>query len=132
MSRNKITEFRNLLGQSMDSPEVKDQQSRLSISLTNSVKGLVYEIQIDENGKVEAFTPKELVSMYLASLKKTAIHVSHLSEEILSGIVLSIPAHFKKLQKMEVIDAAKNAGFKQVLTIKEPVAAALAFLGIFG
>jgi heat shock protein 1/8 len=72
-------------------------------------------------------TPKELVSLFLKSLKETTLNVSHLSEDILSGIVLSVPAHFNKVQKVELVDAAKNAGFKQVLTIKEPVAAALAF-----
>jgi L1 cell adhesion molecule like protein len=126
MARNKISEFRNLLGLQISDPEVQDQISRLQANLGTVGDKLVYEI-LDENGETKVKTPKELVSLFLKSLKKTTINVTHLSEEILSGIVLSIPAHFKKIQKVELVQAAKDAGFKQVLTIKEPVAAALAF-----
>lgn len=125
MSRNKISEFRNLLGLKISDPEAQDQIMRLNANLADN-GNLVYEI-LDENGSVMTKTPKDLVSLFLKSLKETTVNVSHLSEDILSGIVLSIPAHFKKIQKLELVQAAKDAGFNQVLTIKEPVAAALAF-----
>ena len=125
-ARNKISGFRNLLGiSSLDHEEV-GKMDKLGVNLKSNGKYLVYEI-LDENGEIISKTPKDLVSLFLSSLKETTVNVSHLSRDILSGIVLSVPAHFEKNQKLELIQAAKEAGFKQVLTIKEPVAAALAF-----
>ena len=48
-------------------------------------------------------------------------------EESLESVVVSVPAYFDPLRVTPIVHAAREAGFVNVKTIPEPVAAALAY-----
>jgi len=47
--------------------------------------------------------------------------------ETLDNVVVTVPAYFSHKQKQDTERAAEQAGFKQIVVLQEPVAAALAF-----
>lgn len=69
------------------------------------------------------FTPEELSSFVLASLKKDA--ETHLGEAI-TGAIITVPAYFNDRQRRATRTAGELAGLKVERLINEPTAAALA------
>lgn len=69
-------------------------------------------------------TPVEISAMILRYLKEIAEAAE--GEEV-DRAVVTVPAYFAHIQRQHTDDAAKAAGFKEVTTLLEPVAAALAY-----
>ncbi|MDR1182909.1 MAG: Hsp70 family protein [Bacteroidales bacterium] len=69
---------------------------------------------------------KELTSEELSAevLKKLK---SFVLDENISSIVVAVPARFSSPQNEATIKAARLAGFKQVILLQEPIAAAIAY-----
>lgn len=76
-----------------------------------------YVVNLDEN-----VTPVELSSLILKELKNFVQ-----SDEPLEGCVITIPASFDSMQSNATLKAGKDAGFKEVFLLQEPIAASLAF-----
>lgn len=77
-----------------------------------------------ELGDGHSYTPTELSSFVLASLKQDA--ESFLGQEI-NDVVISVPAYFNDEQRKHTAFAAELAGLNAVRLINEPTAAALAY-----
>lgn len=77
-----------------------------------------------ELGDGHSYTPTELSSFVLASLKQDA--ESFLGQEI-NDVVISVPAYFNDEQRKHAAFAAELAGLNVVRLINEPTAAALAY-----
>lgn len=76
-----------------------------------------YVVNLDEN-----VTPVELSSLILKELKNFVQ-----SDEVLEACVITIPASFDSMQSNATLKAGKDAGFKEVFLLQEPIAASLAF-----
>ena len=76
-----------------------------------------YVVNIDEN-----ITPVELSAYVLRELKQF-VH----SEEKIEAAVITIPASFDTMQANATKEAGKQAGFKEVFLLQEPIAASLAY-----
>ena len=70
------------------------------------------------------FTPEELSSLILRSLKEDA--ESHLKESITQAVI-TVPAYFNDQQRKATINAGRIAGLKVERIFNEPTAAALAY-----
>lgn len=90
-----------------------------------SIKTLLPEANFDSTAVIGhgSLTASDLVAKFLSELKR-------LAEEQFSrkfdGVVLGCPVHFSELAVNRLENAAKTAGFKEVVFWLEPVAAALA------
>jgi molecular chaperone DnaK (HSP70) len=72
----------------------------------------------------KSYTPEQLCAEIFKKIKSDA--KSQLKEEI-NSIIVSVPAYFDPLRVTPITEAAKLAGFINIKTIPEPVAAALAY-----
>jgi len=72
----------------------------------------------------EKKTPVEISAIILRYLKEIAEKAE--GEEV-DRAVVTVPAYFAHIQRQQTDDAAKAAGFREVTTLLEPVAAALAY-----
>ena len=81
------------------------------------------EEDADEPTK-QQHTVIQITAKYLKKLKDTA---EYFLSKTVDGCVISIPAHFEKKQKEDLLAAAKEAGFSAAYAIHEPVAAVMAF-----
>jgi actin-like ATPase involved in cell morphogenesis len=72
----------------------------------------------------EQKSPVEISAMILRYLKELAEAAE--GEEV-DRAVVTVPAYFAHIQRQHTDDAARAAGFKEVTTLLEPVAAALAY-----
>lgn len=72
----------------------------------------------------KAYTPVELSSMLLSYIRSCASE--YLGEDV-TRAVISVPAYFNDIQRQEVIQAGKAAGFTVERLIHEPTAAALSY-----
>jgi molecular chaperone DnaK len=76
-----------------------------------------YVVNIDDN-----VTPVELSTLILKELKNFVQ-----GEEVPEACVITIPASFDSMQSNATLKAGKEAGFKDVFLLQEPIAASLAF-----
>jgi molecular chaperone DnaK len=76
-----------------------------------------YVVNIDDN-----VTPVQLSSLVLKELK-TFVY----GGEVPEACVITIPASFDTMQSNATLKAGKEAGFKEIFLLQEPIAAALAF-----
>jgi len=76
-----------------------------------------YVVNIDEN-----VTPIELSTLVLKELKKFVSPT-----DTVAAAVITIPASFDSMQSNATLNAGKEAGFKEVYLLQEPIAACLAF-----
>lgn len=76
-----------------------------------------YVVNIDDN-----VTPVQLSALVLKELKNF-IH----SGEVPEACVITIPAAFDTMQSNATLKAGKEAGFKEIFLLQEPIAASLAF-----
>jgi len=76
-----------------------------------------YVVNIDEN-----VTPVELSTLVLKELKKFVPPTDYVA-----SAVITIPASFDSMQSNATLNAGKEAGFKEVFLLQEPIAACLAF-----
>lgn len=81
-----------------------------------------YVVNMDEN-----VTPVELSALVLKELKNFIQ-----GEPVPEACVITIPASFDSMQSNATLKAGKDAGFKEVFLLQEPIAASLAFFNAVG
>ena len=98
----------------------EDPKNRISSSKTSmGDMGKVWTC----NGK--KYTPTQVATEILKEVKRTLIKKANLSENTLINAVITFPAEFTASQKDETVKAGYLAGFNEVKTITEPMAAAI-------
>jgi molecular chaperone DnaK (HSP70) len=77
----------------------------------------------------ERFTPSHILEAILREIKEDAENqdLNPLLGTQFDEAVISIPAYYKAIRTAPILDAARQAGFKEVDTIAEPTAAALKY-----
>jgi len=72
----------------------------------------------------KSYTPVQLCTEIFKKIKHDAETQTNVK---IDSIVVSIPAYFDPIRVTPIVEAARNAGFINIKTIPEPVAAALAY-----
>lgn len=86
--------------------------------------GTDHLVKIEQDGKVEQYTPEQLSAMILQKLAKDA--ENHLGGKIKKAVI-TVPAYFNDSQRQATKDAGKIAGLEVMRIINEPTAASLAY-----
>lgn len=72
----------------------------------------------------KSYTPVQLCTEIFKRIKSDA---EKQIDGKINAVVVSVPAYFDPLRVTPIVEAARGAGFRQIKTIPEPVAAALAY-----
>lgn len=80
------------------------------------------------NSKTIAYSAKDLSCHFFSYIRKMCQESSELSGAILEDVVITVPIIFSEAQKQDLLEAAKQAGFKNVQIELEPEAAAIAYI----
>jgi molecular chaperone DnaK len=116
---NTVFGIKRLIGRQYDSKEVQNDIRVLPYKIEKAANG---DIRINLRGK--QYSPAEISSFILASIKKTA--EEYLGEKI-TDAVITVPAYFSDSQRQATKDAGKIAGLNVLRIINEPTAASLAY-----
>jgi len=116
---NTVFGIKRLIGRQYDSKEVQEDIRVLPYKIEKAANG---DVRINLRGK--QYSPAEISSFILASIKKTA--EEYLGEKI-TDAVITVPAYFSDSQRQATKDAGKIAGLNVLRIINEPTAASLAY-----
>ncbi len=116
---NTVFGVKRLIGRKYDSDIVQKDLKVLPYKIEKASNG---DTRINIRGK--QYSPAEISSFILASIKKTA--EDYLGEEV-KDAVITVPAYFNDSQRQATKDAGKIAGLNVKRIINEPTAAALAY-----
>jgi molecular chaperone DnaK (HSP70) len=115
---------KRLVGLSYETAEKRGELKRFQYNMEKGPGGSIL-IKVGE----ERFTPSHIIEYILREIKEDAENpnVNPMLGGAIERAVISVPAYFDGTRVGPVIDAAKNAGFKEIQTISEPTAAALVY-----
>ena len=113
---------KRLVGLSYDTAKNNGEFSRFQYDIEKGQNGLIL-IKIGE----ERYTPSHILEFILREIKEDAENtlINPLVGGKIENAVISVPAYFDGTRVNPIIDAAKNAGFREIHTISEPTAAAI-------
>jgi molecular chaperone DnaK len=116
---NTVFGIKRLIGRNYDAKEVQGDVKVLPYKIEEAPNG---DVRINLRGK--AYSPAEISSFILASIKKSA--EEYLGEKV-TDAVITVPAYFSDSQRQATKDAGKIAGLNVRRIINEPTAASLAY-----
>jgi molecular chaperone DnaK len=116
---NTVFGIKRLIGRQYDSQEVQDDLRVLPYKIEKAGNG---DVRVNLRGK--AYSPAEISSFILASIKKSA--EEYLGEKVIDAVI-TVPAYFSDSQRQATKDAGKIAGLNVLRIINEPTAASLAY-----
>lgn len=117
--KNVVHSWKRLLGRDVESEAVQDALAHFAYVVEPGPGG---EAAIRVGGML--CHPAWFAARVLYEIRERAL--IHLSE-VIENAVITVPAHYTDLQRADIREAAKLAGFKMVRLITEPVAAAIAY-----
>lgn len=117
--KNVIHSWKRLLGRDYDSEAVQDALAHFAYQVEPGPSGEA-AVRIGEI----LCHPAWFAARVLYEIRQRAY--AHLSE-VIENAVITVPAHYTDLQRADIREAAKLAGFAMVRLITEPVAAAIAY-----
>jgi len=120
--RDTIFLFRNLMGRSVNDPEVKRIQASMPYKIVPPSDGTNDSVRVVMGGK--EYSPVEISAMILKKLKTDAEF--RLGEPV-THAVITVPAYFNQIQCAATREAAELAGLKVIRLLDEPSAAAIAY-----
>ncbi|RKP10996.1 putative heat shock protein, partial [Thamnocephalis sphaerospora] len=121
--RNTIAALKRLAGRRFDDPEVQNTERRFITAELCDMQGQV-GVKVDYLEKETTFSAIQLISMYLAKLRDTA--VAELQAPV-NDVVISVPGWFTDAQRRALLDAAEIAGLNCLRLINDTTAAALGY-----
>ena len=120
---NIIYDAKRLIGRRYEDKEVQDDMKKWSFKVIKGNNDRP-KIKVIYKGEERHFFPEEISAWILLNLKKNG--ETYLNN-IISDVVITVPARFNDTQRQATIDAAEIAGLKVKAIINEPTAAALAY-----
>lgn len=117
--KNVVHSWKRLLGRDYESEAVQDALAHFSYQVEPGPSGEA-AIRIGEN----LCHPMWFAARVLYDIRERAL--IHLNE-VVENAVITVPAHYTDLQRADIREAARIAGFQMVRLITEPVAAAIAY-----
>ncbi|KAF6770150.1 hypothetical protein AHF37_11490 [Paragonimus kellicotti] len=121
--QNTLCYFTSLLGKSFSDPEVAIEQQYCFCPISKTGSNRIY-LPVKYGGKTRQFTPEQLTSMQLKTLKQLAESSSTLSDQI-AGTVIGVPVYYGPSERQGMMDAATIAGLTDVQLLDATTAAAL-------
>ena len=122
-SRNTVYSIKRFMGRKFDEVEEAGELKRVPYKVVKAANGdAAVEVEVD--GKKQAFSPPEISAMILAKLKADA--EMRLGEKITQAVI-TVPAYFNDSQRQATKDAGRIAGLEVLRIINEPTAASLAY-----
>ena len=119
--RNTVYSIKRFMGRKFS--EVQEEIKRMPYKVVKAANGdCAVEVEVD--GKPQAFSPQEISAMILAKLKADA--ETRLGEPVTQAVI-TVPAYFNDSQRQATKDAGKIAGLEVLRIINEPTAASLAY-----
>ncbi|KAG0681260.1 adenyl-nucleotide exchange factor sse1 [Pichia californica] len=124
--KNTVTGLKRLLGLSVESPDLKVEQSYATAPIVSCANGSACA-KVRFQGEQHEFTSLQLVAMYLNKLKQTTEKETKSS---VKDICLAVPVWYSETQRRAAADACKIAGLNPVRIVNEVTAAAVGY-GVF-
>lgn len=119
---NTISAIKRIIGLPFNNPEVQRDIKKFPFKVIN--KNNKPCVQVKFKGEIKEYSPEEISSMILKSMKKTA--EAYLGEPV-KRAVITVPARFGDAQRQATKDAATIAGLDCIRIINEPTSAALCY-----
>ena len=117
--KHTISQIKRLIGKNIsDLKDFKDINYKI-IGNNNNL-----QIEVNRNGKIEMFTPEQILALIIQKLIKNA---SDFIECQINKAVIAVPTYFDSNQRTAISLSAKMAGIEELELIDEPTAAALAY-----
>jgi molecular chaperone DnaK len=116
---NTVFAVKRLIGRKYASPEAQRDKQICPYKITQASNG---DAQVEIKGK--AYSPAEISSHILQSMKKTA--EEYLGYKVTEAVI-TVPAYFDDSQRQATKDAGRIAGLNVLRIINEPTAASLAY-----
>ncbi|XP_071700695.1 heat shock cognate 70 kDa protein-like [Rutidosis leptorrhynchoides] len=120
---NTVFDIRRLIGNNFSNERVQKDIESWPFKVIRWI-GDNPMIVFEDKENIKSFTPEEISSMILKSLKKSA--EAYLGR-IVTDAVITVPVYFNDNQRKETMNAGKMAGFNVVRLINEPISAAIAY-----
>ncbi|KIM31515.1 hypothetical protein M408DRAFT_327701 [Serendipita vermifera MAFF 305830] len=120
---NTVFAFKRLIGRKFHDKEVQSDMKHWPFKVVPG-KDDRPEVQVENGGKKQTYSPEELSSMVLTKMKQTA--EQYLGKTV-NHAVITVPAYFNDAQRQATKDAGQIAGLDVLRVINEPTAAALAY-----
>lgn len=118
---NTVYSIKRFMGRKFD--EIGEETKRVPYKVVKADNGDAH-VEVDIDGKRQAFSPPEISAMILAKLKADA--ETRLGENIAQAVI-TVPAYFNDSQRQATKDAGRIAGLEVLRIINEPTAASLAY-----
>jgi molecular chaperone DnaK len=119
--RNTVYSIKRFMGRKFD--EVDEESKRMPYHIVRASNGDV-AVEVEVDGKPQAFSPPEISAMILAKLRTDA--EMRLGEKITQAVI-TVPAYFNDSQRQATKDAGRIAGLEVLRIINEPTAASLSY-----
>ena len=124
---NTVFDSKRLIGRRLDDPLTQRDLSTWPFSVVptpSSPPPHTPSIMVTHRGHVHTYTPEQISSFILSSLKSQAEAFLH---HPVTSAVITVPAYFSDAQRAATRDAGAIAGLNVLRVINEPTAAALAY-----
>ncbi|KAH1305997.1 70-kilodalton heat shock protein [Aspergillus fumigatus] len=119
---NTVFDAKRLIGRRFQDAEVQSDMKHWPFKVVE--KGGKPIIEVEFKGETKQFTPEEISSMVLTTMRETA--EAYLGGTV-NNAVITVPAYFNDSQRQATKDAGLIAGLNVLRIINEPTAAAIAY-----
>ncbi|BFZ09530.1 hypothetical protein BsWGS_12569 [Bradybaena similaris] len=119
---NTIFDTKRLIGRRFNEAVVLEDIKNWPFAVVDKVDKPMYKVQY--HGEEKLFAPEEICSFLIRKMRQTA--ETRLGDAVTDAVV-AVPAYFNDSQRQATIDAGQLAGLREIRTINEPTAAALAY-----
>lgn len=119
---NTIYDAKRFIGRYYTDDAIQKAIEHLPVTVVNQNNRPVFQVTYKD--ELRTYTPEEISSYVLMKVKETA--EAYLGE-VVTDVVVTVPAYFTDAQRQATKDAGKIAGLNVLRIINEPTAAAIAY-----
>jgi len=124
-AKNTCRNFKHLLGQKIDSPELEEERFWSTSPLVQCEDGVGY--QVTYKGQQREISAVQVTAMFLTKLRDVT---EKWTQGKVADCVIGVPSYYTDVHRQAVLDAAKIAGMPVLRIMNEHTATALAY-GIY-
>jgi len=125
-AKNTCRNFKHLLGQTMESPEMETEKFWSTSSLETAEDGFV-GYNVTHKGESKTMSASQITAAFLSKLRDISEAWSSMK---VTDAVISVPSYYSDIQRQALLDATKIAGIPVLCLMNEHTAIALGY-GIY-
>jgi len=125
-AKNTCRNFKHLLGQKLDSPQVKEEELWSTSPICECPDGSL-GYQVNYKGEPRDMSAIQVTAMFLTKLKDLT---EKWTQSKVADCVIGVPSYYSDVHRQALLDAAKIAGIPVLRLMNEHTATALAY-GIY-